>query len=68
MCRSLRAALDEVRRVLRAGGSIGLATWGYDSGAPALAIWNQELDRHGAPLERPLNHRLNVLRRFSSYW
>ena len=68
MCRSLRAALDEVRRVLRAGGSIGLATWGYDSGAPALAIWNQELDRHGAPLERSLNHRLNVLPRRSSYW
>jgi SAM-dependent methyltransferase len=48
------AALDEVRRVLRASGSIGLATWGYDRGAPALAIWNQELDRHGAPLDRPL--------------
>jgi SAM-dependent methyltransferase len=48
------AALDEVRRVLRASGSIGLATWGYDRGAPALAIWNQELDRHGAPLNQPL--------------
>jgi len=48
------AALDEVRRVLRASGSIGLATWGYDRGAPALAIWNQELDRHGAPPDRPL--------------
>jgi ubiquinone/menaquinone biosynthesis C-methylase UbiE len=48
------AALDEVRRVLRASGSVGLATWGYDRGAPALAIWNQELDRHGAPLDRPL--------------
>jgi ubiquinone/menaquinone biosynthesis C-methylase UbiE len=50
------AALDEVRRVLRASGSIGLATWGYDRGAPALAIWNQELDRHGAtrsPSDRP---------------
>ena len=47
-------ALDEVRRVLRAGGSVGLTTWGYDRGAPALDIWNQELDRHGAPPDRPL--------------
>ena len=46
-------ALGEVRRVLCAGGSVGLAIWGYDSGAPALAIWNQELDRHGAP---PIAH------------
>jgi ubiquinone/menaquinone biosynthesis C-methylase UbiE len=47
-------ALGEVRRVLRAGGNVGLTTWGYDSGAPALNIWNQELDRHGAPPDRPL--------------
>jgi len=47
-------AVDEVRRVLRAGGSIGLANWGSDRGAPALAIWNQELDRDGAPPDRPL--------------
>ena len=48
------AALGEVRRVLRARGSVGLTTWGYDRGAPALNIWNQELDRHGAPPDRPL--------------
>jgi hypothetical protein len=47
-------ALGEVRRVLRAAGSVGLTTWGYDRGAPALNIWNQELDRHGAPPDRPL--------------
>ncbi len=47
-------ALDEVRRVLRAGGSVGLTTWGYDRGAPALDTWNQELNRHGAPPDRPL--------------
>jgi ubiquinone/menaquinone biosynthesis C-methylase UbiE len=47
-------ALDEVRRVLRTGGSVGLTTWGYDRGAPALDIWNQELDCHGAPADRPL--------------
>ncbi len=33
-------ALVEVRRVLRAGGSVGLTTWCYDGGAPALDIWN----------------------------
>jgi ubiquinone/menaquinone biosynthesis C-methylase UbiE len=32
-------ALGEVRRVLKAGGNIGLTTWGYDRGAPALNIW-----------------------------
>jgi hypothetical protein len=47
-------ALDEVRRVLRTGGNVGLTTWGYDRGAPALNIWNEELDRHGAPPDRPL--------------
>jgi ubiquinone/menaquinone biosynthesis C-methylase UbiE len=47
-------ALGEVRRVLRPGACIGLTTWGYDIGAPALAIWNEELDRHGAPSDRPL--------------
>lgn len=47
-------ALREVHRVLRAGGSVGLTTWGQDAGARALEIWNQELDRHGAPPDGPL--------------
>jgi ubiquinone/menaquinone biosynthesis C-methylase UbiE len=54
-------ALGEVRRVLRAGGNIGLTTWGYDRGAPALNIWNQELDRHGAPPDRPLIARHDLM-------
>jgi ubiquinone/menaquinone biosynthesis C-methylase UbiE len=48
------AALVEVRRVLRSGGSVGLTTWGGDTMATATQIWNEELDRHGAPPDRPL--------------
>jgi ubiquinone/menaquinone biosynthesis C-methylase UbiE len=47
------AALREVRRVLRSGGAIGLTTWGKDAIVPALDIWNDELDRHGAPPAGP---------------
>jgi ubiquinone/menaquinone biosynthesis C-methylase UbiE len=47
------AALHEVRRVLRAGGAIGLTTWGKDATVPAVDIWNDELDHHGAPPARP---------------
>jgi ubiquinone/menaquinone biosynthesis C-methylase UbiE len=39
------AALRDVRRVLRNGGAVGLTTWGQDRGVPALAVWNDELDR-----------------------
>jgi len=28
---------------------VGLTTWGEDRPAPALRIWSEELDRHGAP-------------------
>ena len=42
-------ALREVRRVLRVGGRMGLTTWGSDRVVPALEIWNDELDRYGAP-------------------
>jgi ubiquinone/menaquinone biosynthesis C-methylase UbiE len=44
------AALRDVRRVLRTGGAVGLTTWGPDKGVPALQVWNDELDRYGAPL------------------
>jgi ubiquinone/menaquinone biosynthesis C-methylase UbiE len=47
-------ALQEVRRVLRPGGQLGLTTWGPTPPAPALTIWNEELDRHGAPAVPPL--------------
>ena len=41
--------LAEIRRVLRAGGHIGLTTWGRDPGVPGIAVWTAELDRAGAP-------------------
>jgi ubiquinone/menaquinone biosynthesis C-methylase UbiE len=43
------AALREARRSLRPGGAVGLTTWGQDAGTPALDVWNDELDRYGAP-------------------
>jgi SAM-dependent methyltransferase len=42
------AALAEVRRVLRTGGTVGLTTWGSEETVPARAIWTDELDRGGA--------------------
>jgi SAM-dependent methyltransferase len=48
------AALAEVRRVLRAGGHIGLTTWGADDTMVARTIWIEELDRAGAPPAPPL--------------
>jgi SAM-dependent methyltransferase len=41
-------ALAEVSRVLRAGGHIGLTTWGADETVVAGEIWAEELDRAGA--------------------
>jgi hypothetical protein len=43
------AALREVHRVLHTSGSLDLTTWGQGRTAPALEIWNEELNRHGAP-------------------
>ena len=47
-------ALAEVGRVLHPGGQLGLTTWGPTPPSPALTIWNDELDRHGAPAAPPL--------------
>ena len=47
------AALNDVRRVLRPHGTIGLTTWGRGAIIPALDVWNDELDRHGAPPASP---------------
>jgi ubiquinone/menaquinone biosynthesis C-methylase UbiE len=48
------AALRDVARVLSTGGAVGLTTWGQDKGVPALAVWDDELDRYGAPPVDPL--------------
>jgi ubiquinone/menaquinone biosynthesis C-methylase UbiE len=47
------AALDEVRRVLGPDGAVGLTTWGRGATVAALEVWNDELDRHGAPPASP---------------
>ena len=54
-----RAGLAETRRVLRAGGVIGTTTWGSEPSYPALGIWNEELDAHGA---RPLDPEMDLVR------
>lgn len=40
--------LREIRRVLRPGGTAGIATWGRDQGTPGVSVWTAELDRAGA--------------------
>jgi ubiquinone/menaquinone biosynthesis C-methylase UbiE len=47
-------ALRGVRRVMRPGASVGLATWGEDRPAPALGVWTDELERYGAPAAEAL--------------
>jgi len=55
------AALREVRRALRTGGAVGLTTWGREAIVPAQEIWNEELDRHGAPPGGPLVARHDLM-------
>jgi ubiquinone/menaquinone biosynthesis C-methylase UbiE len=54
-------ALRGVRRVLRPGGAVGLTTWGQDKVVPALEVWNDELDRHGAPPASPFIARHELM-------
>jgi SAM-dependent methyltransferase len=54
-------ALRQVRRVLRRGGAVGLTTWGQDAVVPALDVWNEELDRHGAPPAPPFVARHELM-------
>jgi len=56
-----QAALHEARRVLLAGGAVGLTTWGQTATVPAEGIWTEELDRHGAPPEDPLPSRHDLM-------
>ena len=41
--------LKEAHRVLRSGGQVVTLTWGSDLISAATAIWDEELERHGAP-------------------
>jgi SAM-dependent methyltransferase len=54
--------LREMQRVLKPGGTLGLATWGADVDVPAWTIWEEELVASGAappdPKRRILNHEL----------
>jgi len=47
-------AFNEIKRVLRPAGRIGITMWGAQTDAPALAVWNAELDRLGAPDAPPI--------------
>jgi SAM-dependent methyltransferase len=44
-------ALGEVRRVLTAGGAVGVATWGDGDSFPALDVWSEELDAIAPPVD-----------------
>lgn len=54
--------LSEARRALRSGGLLGLTTWADDLDSPAVEVWNEELEAHGAvdgdSLGRIANHDL----------
>ena len=47
-------ALTEVHRVLRPGGSLGLATWGEQRLRAAIEAWTDVLDDAGAPEPEPV--------------
>lgn len=46
--------LLEARRVLRPGGLVGTVTWGSGLESPAMRIWTQCLDDHGAAPPDPV--------------
>jgi ubiquinone/menaquinone biosynthesis C-methylase UbiE len=40
--------LEEARRVLRPGGRVASTTWADEEAWPAMEVWSEEMDRHGA--------------------
>jgi ubiquinone/menaquinone biosynthesis C-methylase UbiE len=68
------AAVREVHRVLRTGGSIGITAWGRDVGARAAQVWSEELNRYTAAYENPVVDRTDLmntpqkLRRYLRGW
>lgn len=56
------AGLREARRVMRPGGTLAMTSWADDLASPAVRIWNEELDWHGAvpseALSRLARHEL----------
>lgn len=44
-----KQGVAEMARVLRPGGHLGSITWGKEGDPVAYRVWNEELDRHGAP-------------------
>jgi ubiquinone/menaquinone biosynthesis C-methylase UbiE len=55
------AALRNVRRVLHPGGTVGLTTWGHVAIVPAVDVWDDELDRLGAPQAAPFIARHELM-------
>lgn len=50
-----QAGFTEAARVLAAGGSLAIATWGADETiGDAWVVWDEELDRAGAPANAPV--------------
>jgi ubiquinone/menaquinone biosynthesis C-methylase UbiE len=54
-------ALNDVRRVLRPSGAVGLTTWGKVAITPGSEVWNDELDRYGAPSVDPFIARHDLM-------
>ncbi len=55
------AGVHETRRVVRAGGTAGIAVWGRERPVRAVEVWHEELDRFGAPADDALVSRHVVL-------
>ncbi len=45
--------IGEIARVLRPGGLVGTSTWGVQNQPVSYQVWDEELERHGAPPPDP---------------